>query len=63
MLEASVIQRNVITRHLWLMDAWYACYSDINPYSVGVDFRREIATSAIDPRTVNILAVDHNIGI
>ena len=33
-----------------------------NPYSAGIDFRREILTSSIDPRTVRvkilILAVD-----
>ena len=39
----------------------------INPYSVGIDFRRQILTSKVDPRTVSvnilILAETHNIGI
>ena len=37
-------------------------YDNLNPYSAGIDFSRQILTSKVDPRTVRvqifILAVD-----
>ena len=55
-------------RFIWIPMLWiYSRYKYVYSHSAGIDFRRQILTSKVDPRTVRVKQRDtidwHNVGI